>query len=87
MFSVLNKFVQYDKEKHSYNFLKKVQDLNKIETGSCAWTLFPGLSFLGQENPREFPVVASTLNENNEKQESHLLWEVVAQLFKRMEEF
>lgn len=41
---------------------KLIQELNRLETGSCEWKLFPGISFSGEDNPREFPIVATTLS-------------------------
>lgn len=46
--------------------------LNRLEPDSCIWCLFPGLQFSRQNNSREFPIVAATLNKNNEKKESQL---------------
>lgn len=38
---------------------KIIQELNKIEMNG-GWQLFPGLQFSKQENPRPFPVIATT---------------------------
>jgi hypothetical protein len=51
---------------------KVIQEMNRLETGPCEWKLFPGFSFSGQDNPREFPIVAATLDKNKEKLESQL---------------
>lgn len=51
---------------------KVIQELNRLETGLCEWQLFPGISFLGQENARGFPIIVATLDKNNQQKESHL---------------
>ncbi|MBY0502093.1 MAG: hypothetical protein K2P93_08870 [Alphaproteobacteria bacterium] len=61
-----------------------IQELNEIESGSCTWKLFPGLSFSGRENPSGFPVVAVTLNDKNEMKESQLILSRVNQSFKKL---
>jgi len=63
---------------------KVIEELNGIETGFCEWKLFSGLRFSGQENPRGFPIVASTLGRQNEKQESHLSLERVSRAFLKL---
>jgi hypothetical protein len=60
---------------------KVIQELNKRETGPCEWQLFPGLSFSAQDNPRGFPIVAATLDKNNEKKESYLPLNTVIDCF------
>jgi hypothetical protein len=63
---------------------KVIQELNDIEKGSCKWKLFSGISFAGQKNPREFPIVAATLDQNNEPCESHLPLERVSDAFRKL---
>lgn len=55
-----------------------IQELNDIEKGSCGWQLFPGISFSGRKNPRGFPIVAATLDQNNEPCENPLSLERVS---------
>lgn len=61
---------------------KVIQELNRLETGPCNWQLFPGISFAGQEKERGFPIVAATLDKNNEKQESQLPLSTVVGCFR-----
>ncbi len=61
-----------------------IQELNDIERGPCRWQLFPGISFSGQTNPRGFPIVAATLDQNNEPCESHLSLERVSGAFEEL---
>lgn len=58
-----------------------IQELNDLETGSCSWKLFSSLSFSGEGNPRRFPIVASTLNERDEKEESYLPLKSIVPVF------
>lgn len=59
-----------------------IQRLNEIETGACSWKLFPEINLFKQRNPRKFPVVATTLDQNNEAKESGLSLETVATTFR-----
>jgi len=63
---------------------KVIQELNMIETGSCEWVLFSGFSFSGQENPKGFPIVATTLDENYTQKESHIPLEKVSLAFQKV---
>lgn len=60
---------------------KVIQELNDIERGPCRWQLFSGISFSGQKNPRGFPIVAATLDQNNEQCKSYLSLERVSGAF------
>jgi hypothetical protein len=61
-----------------------IQELNRIEIGPCEWKLFPGISFAGQKNPREFPIVSATLSKDNEQQESQLPLNTAIGCFKEL---
>ena len=61
-----------------------IQELHEMETGACNWTLFPGISFSGRENPRNFPIIASTLGKHKEIKESQLDLNQVSDCFKRL---
>jgi hypothetical protein len=61
-----------------------IQELNEIETGACSWQLFPEINLFRQENPRKFPVVATTLDQNNEAKESGLSLETVTIAFRKI---
>ena len=60
-----------------------VQHLNEIETGDCSWQLFPEMNLFRQKNPRKFPVVAATLDQNNEVKESGLSLETITDVFRK----
>lgn len=62
-----------------------MQELNRLEPGPCEWQLFPGIGFSCQENPRGFPIVATTLDKNNEKKESGLSLRTVITFFGALE--
>lgn len=59
-----------------------IQRLNEIETGDCSWQLFPEINLFRQKNPRKFPVVATTVNQNNGAKESGLSLEAVTDVFR-----
>ncbi|MBY0273104.1 MAG: hypothetical protein K2X02_06860 [Alphaproteobacteria bacterium] len=59
-----------------------IQKLNEIEAGACSWQLFPEINLFRQKNPRKFPVVATTVDQNNEAKESDLLLEAVTDVFR-----
>ncbi|MBX9621506.1 MAG: hypothetical protein K2X28_05715 [Alphaproteobacteria bacterium] len=61
-----------------------IQRLNEIETGACSWKLFSGINLFRQENSRKFPVVATTLDQNNEAKESGLSLEAVIDVFREV---
>lgn len=63
---------------------KVIQELNRLETGPCNWKLFSGIRFSGQDNPRGFPIVAATLDKNNEKKESYLPLNTVISCINRL---
>lgn len=66
------------------DFSELIQKLNVLEDGVCQWRLFPGISFTPLENPREFPIVATTLPSSH-NQLSHLPLNKVLQLFKGLD--
>lgn len=59
-----------------------IQRLNEIETEACSWQLFPEINLFRQKNPRKFPVVATTVGQNNEAKESGLSLETVTNIFR-----
>ncbi|MDI9637549.1 hypothetical protein QM565_17585 [Geitlerinema splendidum] len=59
-----------------------IQKLNKIETGACSWQLFPEINLFQQKNLRKFPIVATTVDQNNEMKESGLSLETVIDVFR-----
>lgn len=59
-----------------------IQKLNEIETVACSWQLFPEINLFRQKNPRKFPVVATTVDQNNEAKESGLSLETVTEVFR-----
>jgi hypothetical protein len=64
---------------------KVIQSLNQLETKECRWQLFPGLHFSSQDNPRGFPVVATTLGASPHHG-SVLPWERVLEVFQGLGE-
>jgi hypothetical protein len=63
---------------------KVVAQLNSHEQGACYWTLFSGLDFSNRTNPRNFPIVASTLTQQGHKKESWLPVEMVKNSFRSL---
>ncbi|MBX9786987.1 MAG: hypothetical protein K2Y08_06585 [Alphaproteobacteria bacterium] len=61
-----------------------IQKLNEIETGVCSWQLFPEINLFRQRNPRKFPVVATTVGQNDEAKESGLSLETVTDIFREI---
>ena len=51
-----------------------VAELNAREPSSCYWNLFPGFAFAGSLNPRDFPIVLSTVPERNAGSQLSLEW-------------
>jgi hypothetical protein len=68
---------------HWLELAKLIQELNLLETKDCEWQLFSGLCFLRQDNPRDLPVVATTLASAHH-QLSSLSLDKVMSLFKRL---
>lgn len=60
-----------------------IHDFNSLETQGCKWQLFSGLCFLRQDNPRDFPVVATTLASSHH-QLSSVPVDKVMSLFRRL---
>jgi len=60
-----------------------IRELNDIETGPCIWNLFSGMGLFDKENPRRFPIVASTLGKEHEIKESHLSLDTVNRSFQK----
>jgi len=60
-----------------------MQALNDLEEKGCKWQVFPGLCFLRQDNPRDLPVVATTLASSHNHL-SNLSLDKVMPLFKEL---
>jgi hypothetical protein len=59
------------------------QRLNELEKGQCLWQLFSSVDFNNTKNPRNFPVVLSTLNKRKQSEASLLNVEMVSEIFKQ----
>lgn len=61
-----------------------VAELNAHEPSTCCWNLFPRFAFLGSRNPRDFPIILSTVSEGSAG--SHLPLELVKDAFRGLRE-
>ena len=50
---------------HRDNLSKVVAKLNAHEPGSCHWNLFSSVDFFNKRNPRDFPVILTTIHNGN----------------------
>jgi len=59
-----------------------VADLNAQELGGCHWDLFSGFDFGNTKNPRDFPIIVSTVNKSDLHLASRLPLGLVKNVFK-----
>jgi hypothetical protein len=69
------------------NLSKLVAELNAQEQGRCHWRLFPRFDFANTvDNPRDFPVILSTVNTRSSAKGSKIPLEPVKDLFRLLED-
>lgn len=64
------------------NLAKIVAELNAQEQNECHWNLFPSFNFGNTVNPRDFPIILSTINKNDLQIGSRLPLGLVKDVFK-----
>lgn len=64
------------------NLTEIVRKLNDLEEDECHWNLFPGIVFANTTNPRDFPIIVSTLSKQNKG--SRIAIESVKELFRQL---